>query len=66
LSSLGNLLSASERFGVQKEEARQIIREIGRVTDQSEAFFSNVGMNSQDVALLSSVCSRFSAQIQQW
>jgi serine/threonine-protein kinase HipA len=66
LSSLDNLLSACERFGVQNDEARQIIREIGRVTDQSEAFFTKVGMNAQDTVLLSSVCRRFGVQIGQW
>jgi serine/threonine-protein kinase HipA len=66
LSTLDNLLSAPERFGLHRDQAKQIIVDIGHVTEHADQFLKDAGMNAQDIAVLSQVCQRFNTQIRSW
>lgn len=65
VSSLDNVLSASERFGVNQEEARAIVASTHEITKHSASYFEAACMNAQDVTLLAKVCSRFDERIAQ-
>lgn len=65
-SSLENLLSACERFAVERGDARQVISDIFHTTEQAGDFFKKAGMNTQEIDMLSKVCRRFNPEIESW
>ncbi|MEB0079479.1 type II toxin-antitoxin system HipA family toxin [Pseudomonas sp. CCI3.2] len=66
LSSLDNLLSAPERFGIQRDQARQIIIDLCQVTVHADQYFKDAGMSAQDTSILSKVCRRFNPVVESW
>ncbi|MPQ69451.1 type II toxin-antitoxin system HipA family toxin [Pseudomonas sp. MWU12-2323] len=64
-SSIENVLSACERFGVHPEQARKILAEIHEVTKHSADYFSRANMKSKDVDILTSACSRLDSTVAQ-
>jgi len=62
-ASIPNLLSSCERFGVDRDQAIGLIKDIQDVLDQSPRFYANAGMNAPEVRALSAVCTRLQGEI---
>jgi serine/threonine-protein kinase HipA len=64
VSTLSNLMSTPERFGVAGgDEARAIIEEVYSVTREAAGFFEAAGASTADISMLAKVCTRFDSEL---
>ena len=63
VSSVSNLLSTPERFGLGKDEARAIVTDVYAVVREASGFFEAAGCSGAEVRMLSNVCTRFAADL---
>ena len=63
VSSVSNLLSTPERFGLGKDEARAIVTDVYAVVREASGFFEEAGCSGADISMLSNVCTRFESQL---
>lgn len=64
ISSISNLISNAERFGVDgPEKARAIVEEVYSVTREAAGYFEAAGANTSDIRTLSNVCTRLENEL---
>ncbi|MDN5402493.1 MAG: HipA domain-containing protein, partial [Pseudomonas sp.] len=63
VSSVSNLLSTPERFGLEADEARSIVTDMYAVVREASGFFEAAGCSGAEVRMLSNVCTRFAADL---
>jgi len=63
VSSVSNLLSTPERFGLGADEARSIVTDMYAVVREASGFFEAAGCSGAEVRMLSNVCTRFAADL---
>ncbi|GLR63741.1 type II toxin-antitoxin system HipA family toxin [Marinospirillum insulare] len=57
-ASLTNAMSKVQAFGLTEKEALLIIQSCADVVDNCQVYFSEAGMNNNDIARLSNICLR--------
>jgi serine/threonine-protein kinase HipA len=62
-STIENVLSSSERFGVHPELALKMLDEVHQVTRQSANYFMAAGMAPNEVSILANTCSRLDQSV---
>lgn len=63
VSTVSNLLSTPERFGLGMDEAKSIVTEVYSVVREAASFFEAAGCSGADISILAKVCTRLESEL---